>query len=552
MLCLKPKPVLGQARVAICLLLVLVVLGPGIAGGAGQPPDPPHPSLIGNRANRGMDETSSASIKIDTDSQYVGQVGEVPILIKNAVVIGGFELEVDFNHQDLNFEGAVRGEALSDTSNGHYNWEEFAYRLLPYTDTLYRCALAGLYDLPGQPPGVPLAPHPDYVSLIILKFSINNSGFASGTFLPIKFEWEGQVVNDTLVTDPDCLENTLTDTAGDTLYASQNPAQFNPFICSEGGPFSTSLEFLDGGVYAFHDSNMTGDVNLNEVAYDAGDWMLFQRFLLYGDSILIDPELQALNSDVNCDYLPWTIADLLYMCRVMLHDADPRPCKNQGLASAGDTAYRWATTDELVLVPTSAHPGDVVSVPVWLSNSKNVSGTTFKIVFDSSLLSVEGVDTSQTRIETWAEIHPVINPSGLFFFAYPDWWTIPRSISCIRSGEGVLININFKVNADAPSGTSIPITFETEPNEGHYNSYTDTTGLTLVQPSTIPGRIFTNVISGDANSDGMVDVADVVYLVNYLFRRGVPPNPLSLGDFAHDGQVDVADVVGLVNFLFGR
>jgi hypothetical protein len=29
--------------------------------------------------------------------------------------------------------------------------------------------------------------------------------------------------------------------------------------------------------------------------------------------------------------------------------------------------------------------------------------------------------------------------------------------------------------------------------------------------------------AGDANCDGVVDPADVVYLINYLFRNGPPP-----------------------------
>jgi hypothetical protein len=96
----------------------------------------------------------------------------------------------------------------------------------------------------------------------------------------------------------------------------------------------------------------------------------------------------------------------------------------------------------------------------------------------------------------------------------------------------------------------LPITFETEPNLGHYNAYTDTIGLTFVQPSTISGWIFTDVISGDANSDGILDVGDLVYLLNYLYRAGIPPSPVSLGDFNNDTEVNVSDIVALINYLF--
>ena len=186
---------------------------------------------------------------------------------------------------------------------------------------------------------------------------------------------------------------------------------------------------------------------------------------------------------------------------------------------------------------------------MWLSNSTITGGVTFNVLFDSASLSVEGVDTSQTRIEGWKNIIPVINPGELFFYGYPDWW-YAHPFSYIPPGEGILLRINFKIADSVSPGISLPITFETEPSLGHYNAYTDTTGLTFVQPLTISGWIFTDVISGDANSDGILDVGDLVYLLNYLYRNGIPPSPVSLGDFNHDAEVNVSDIVALINYLF--
>ena len=58
-------------------------------------------------------------------------------------------------------------------------------------------------------------------------------------------------------------------------------------------------------------------------------------------------------------------------------------------------------------------------------------------------------------------------------------------------------------------------------------------------------------ITGDANADGDINIADVVYLVNYLFIDGFAPEPLEAGDANCDGVVNIADVVYLVNYLFG-
>jgi hypothetical protein len=57
-------------------------------------------------------------------------------------------------------------------------------------------------------------------------------------------------------------------------------------------------------------------------------------------------------------------------------------------------------------------------------------------------------------------------------------------------------------------------------------------------------------IPGDANGDGIVNPPDVIYLLNYLFRQGPPPDPLIAGDCNGDKLVSPDDVVCLLNYLF--
>lgn len=91
--------------------------------------------------------------------------------------------------------------------------------------------------------------------------------------------------------------------------------------------------------------------------------------------------------------------------------------------------------------------------------------------------------------------------------------------------------------------------FEAVPQSGSYpdNSYTlmirimNWFGLGKTTPS---------FLHGDANGDWIIDVADVVFLVNYLYKNGPAPDPLEAGDANCDGIVDVGDVVFLINYLF--
>jgi hypothetical protein len=57
-------------------------------------------------------------------------------------------------------------------------------------------------------------------------------------------------------------------------------------------------------------------------------------------------------------------------------------------------------------------------------------------------------------------------------------------------------------------------------------------------------------LPGDVVLDGMVDLADVIYLLNFLFRDGPAPLPEWTGDVTSDGEVNISDVIYLLNYLF--
>jgi hypothetical protein len=57
-------------------------------------------------------------------------------------------------------------------------------------------------------------------------------------------------------------------------------------------------------------------------------------------------------------------------------------------------------------------------------------------------------------------------------------------------------------------------------------------------------------LTGDPNHDGLINSADVSYLINYLFVNGPAPDPFASGDATCDGRVNAADVIWLINYLF--
>jgi hypothetical protein len=57
---------------------------------------------------------------------------------------------------------------------------------------------------------------------------------------------------------------------------------------------------------------------------------------------------------------------------------------------------------------------------------------------------------------------------------------------------------------------------------------------------------------GDVDYSGKLTAADIVYLVNYVFRGGLAPQPCTMyGDVNCTGSVTVSDVIELVRVVFG-
>ena len=60
------------------------------------------------------------------------------------------------------------------------------------------------------------------------------------------------------------------------------------------------------------------------------------------------------------------------------------------------------------------------------------------------------------------------------------------------------------------------------------------------------------LVPGDADGSGAVSIADVVFLVNFIFSGGPSPTPLLSGDADCSGGINISDAVYLVRYIFGE
>ncbi len=57
-------------------------------------------------------------------------------------------------------------------------------------------------------------------------------------------------------------------------------------------------------------------------------------------------------------------------------------------------------------------------------------------------------------------------------------------------------------------------------------------------------------ICGDATGDGSVNILDVVFIVNYKYKSGPAPIPITGADVDSSGSINILDVVYLINFKY--
>jgi hypothetical protein len=248
--------------------------------------------------------------------------------------MGGYDLLIQYDASALSLTAALPGQLITDCG-----WEYFTYRYGPNGNCGPSACPSGVVRLVAIAEYNNGQNHPSCFSgpvneLAVLDFLVTNDRTLECMYIPIQFVWY------------DCGDNAFSSVSGDTLFISRhvysygnpNPIEADIAFPSFYGANSTCdvalddgkpdpirlVDFQNGGIdIVCADSiDARGDINLNEIANEIADAVLFSNYFIYGISVFdVNPAGQTAATDVNADGLTLTVADLVYLIRVIVGDA---------------------------------------------------------------------------------------------------------------------------------------------------------------------------------------------------------------------------------------
>jgi uncharacterized Ntn-hydrolase superfamily protein len=194
----------------------------------------------------------------------------------------------------------------------------------------------------------------------------------------------------------------------------------------------------------------------------------------------------------------------------------------------GNTPYLY---EVVANTPDSIDPIDVLREKFDAWKSAQVADA------DSS-----GIEAAPTALPTTGADMAAITVTPLNSNGVPP--TKGTSVALTNTGDGALSAVT-----DNGDGTfSATITAPTSPGRDTVRASVDAGGQIV---NVVQEAVLIYFRCGDVNVDGVVTSADVIYLVNHVFKSGAPPQPVpEAGDVNQSGALTSADIIFLVNYIF--
>ena len=214
------------------------------------------------------------------------------------------------------------------------------------------------------------------------------------------------------------------------------------------------------------------------------------------------------------------------------------------------------------LADISVFGGQPVFHPVLGTHSAYLQGFQIAVEFDGLILDMSEISLSGTQAEALAPefIISQVNMAGAdstMFIAVIFDTLPPFDGRMMNPGSNqTLCTLDYTVNFGFPMGTSTELRFAEGIGDPPITTMYAIEGGFSEFPYRIHGTVNISeapqflFVRGDANYNQSVNIADAIFLLDYLFTSGeasVCPDAVDSND---DGQINIGDAIYLLNFLF--
>ncbi len=245
--------------------------------------------------------------------------------------------------------------------------------------------------------------------------------------------------------------------------------------------------------------------------------------------------------------------------------AMPFTLKNNGFQTAYGVSGKLRTDDEFIAVMDSLKNfGDIGAGMTGMSQGN------YRFEVDSSCPSLHPVEFTLVMTDgdsTWtSRFTEIVSDSDFALTADPESvqvesgkYTDFQLIGTSLGGFGSEVNLSHSQFPSGVSGQFLPdhliptdtsifrISATSEAVSGVYSITVTATGGGITHEMELT---FNVLIRGDCNRNGVVDVGDVIYLINYAYKDGPLPVPKASGDVNCDGLLNIGDIIYLLNYLY--
>lgn len=196
--------------------------------------------------------------------------------------------------------------------------------------------------------------------------------------------------------------------------------------------------------------------------------------------------------------------------------------------------------------------GDTVSAGVSLTNVVDVDAVQCSIAYDDTLVTATGATPVGTAAAADFFAVQMGAPGELVFGLGMDLAT-PFDGAVIPAGTSVeIVSIDWDIDAGAPAPTTASLSFVNGLGSPATDNLLIVDGGTAQTPGLTDGAIeilnFNSFVRADCNSDLQIDIADGVYLINFLFGGGPVPTCDDACDSNDDADLNVADAIYIWNY----